>query len=244
MKLKSFIPLALLLTIGMVSITGCQKGDLIDNPNVAASTGTVPASLLLNHLTATWIRNPGYGSSANEMPFTFSTTAGQYVLSNYSYYRGTNSYNYGSTTDSYDILKYAIALQAQSTQQQGNQTNKYYALGQFFKAYAGIWLTQRVGDIPFSQAGNPAILTPKYDTQHDVYKSALALLDNANSILAPIAAANPNAVLDAGDIFGLSNLQWQKLINTYTLRVLVSLSKRAGDNADLQVPQKFAHHRK
>jgi len=238
MKLKSFIPLALLLTIGMVSITGCQKGDLIDNPNVAASTGTVPASLLLNHLTATLIRTSG--GSSNELPFLPAANASQYVLSNYSYYRGTNSYNYGSTTDSYDILKYAIALQAQSTQQQGNQTNKYYALGQFFKAYAGIWLSQRVGDIPFSQAGDPKILTPKYDTQHDVYKSALALLDNANTLMAPIAAANPNAALDAGDIFGLSNLQWQKLINTYTLRVLISLSKRAGDNADLQIPQKFA----
>jgi hypothetical protein len=137
MKLKSFIPLALLLTIGMVSITGCQKGDLIDNPNVAASTGTVPASLLLNHLTAKLIRS-------DEQPFFVSTTAGQYVLSNYQYYRGNNNYNYGGTEDSYDILKYAIALEAQSTAQQGNQTNKYFALGQFFKAYAGIWLTQRV----------------------------------------------------------------------------------------------------
>jgi hypothetical protein len=87
MKLKSFIPLALLLTIGMVSITGCQKGDLIDNPNVAASTGTVPASLLLNHLTATLIRTSG--ASSNELPFLPAANASQYVLSNYSYYRGT-----------------------------------------------------------------------------------------------------------------------------------------------------------
>ncbi len=241
MKIKSFIPLALLLTIGMVSITGCQKGNLIDNPNVAAASGTVPASLLLNHITATLIRNTGFGGSSNEEPFLPSTNAGQYVLSNYQYYRGNNNYNFGSTNDSYDILKYANQLQAQSTAQQGNQTNKYYALGQFFKAYAGVWLTQRVGDIPFSQAGDPSVLAPKFDTQHDVYKSCLALLDNANAILGPLAAANPNGALDSGDVFGLSYLQWQKLINTYTLRVLISLSKRAGDNADLQIPQKFAN---
>ncbi|HEY4325583.1 MAG TPA: SusD/RagB family nutrient-binding outer membrane lipoprotein [Mucilaginibacter sp.] len=240
MKIKSFIPLALLLTIAMVSITGCQKGNLIDNPNVAASTGTVPASLLLNHLTANLVRNNGYGSTSNEMPFTFSTTAGQYLLSNYQYYRGNNNYNLGSTSDSYDILKYALALETQSTQQQGNQTNKYYALAQFFKAYAGIWLTQRVGDIPFSQAGNSTITTPKYDSQHDVYQNCLALLDKANTILAPLVAANSGAKLDAGDIFGLTYLQWQKLINSYTLRVLISLSKRATDNADLSIPQKFA----
>jgi len=243
MKIKSFIPLALLFTIGMVSITGCQKGDLIDNPNVAGASGTVPASLLLNHLTSTLIGSTAAPYTISyEQPFQVSTNAAQYELSNYQYYRGNNNYNYGSTVDDYNVLKYAIALESQSTQQLGNQTNKYYALGQFFKAYSGIWLTQRVGDIPFSQAGNPTILTPKFDTQHDVYKACLALLNNANSLLAPLTAANPGAKLDAGDIFGLTYLQWQKVINTYTLRVLISLSKRVGDPtaADLNITSTFA----
>jgi hypothetical protein len=232
MKIRSFIPLALLISIGMVAITGCQKGDLIDNPNVAGATGTIPSSLILNHLTAKLIRS-------DEQPFSQSSKNEQFALSNYAYYWGNNSYAFSNTEDSYDILKYAIALQTQSTQQLGNTTNKYYAVSQFFKAYAGIWLTQRVGDIPFSQAGNAAILQPKYDTQHDVYKSALAMLDNANTILAPLVAANPNGAFDSGDIFGLTYLQWQKLINTYRLRVLISLSKRATDNADLNIPQQF-----
>jgi len=231
MKLRSYIPLALLLTIAMATITGCQKGDLIDNPNVAASTGTIPSTLLLNHITAKLIRG-------DEQPFSNSTKNEQYVLSNYAYYWGNNSYGFSNTEDTYDILKYALALQ---NQQGTNTTNKYYALSQFFKAYAGIWLSQRVGDIPFSQAGNSSILTPTYDKQHDVYKSALAMLNNANAILAPLAAATPNVKLDAsGDIFGLTYLQWQKVVNTYTIRVLISLSKRASDAADLQIPQTFA----
>ncbi|MFI5136312.1 MAG: SusD/RagB family nutrient-binding outer membrane lipoprotein [Sphingobacteriales bacterium] len=229
MKIKSFIPFALLLTIGMVSITGCQKGNLIDNPNAASSTGVVPATLILNHLTAKLIRN-------DEQPFSTGSKSAQDVLSTYVYYFGNNNYNFGNTEDSYDILKYAIALQAQA----GGTTNKYYALSQFFKAYAGIWLSERVGDIPFSQAGNVSVLTPKYDTQHDVYKSALAMLSTANSTLAPFATATPNVKLDAGDIYGLTYLQWQKVINTYTLRVLISLSKRATDNADLNIPSTFA----
>lgn len=235
MKIKLFIPFILLIT-GMVSVTSCQKGDLINNPNVAGAGSIVPVSLLLNELTATLIRS-------NEQPWAASAVAEQYVISNYSYYRGTNNYNFGNTSDSYDILKYALKLQQQSISQQGNQTNKFYALGQFFKAYSGIWLTQRVGDIPFSQAGNPSILTPKYDTQHDVYKSCLALLDNANSLLGNLISANPSLAgqtLDTGDIFGMTYLQWQKLINTYRLRVLISLSKRAADNTDLQITQQFA----
>ena len=220
----------------MVSITGCQKGDLIDNPNIASSTATVPASLVLNHLTATMIRSA-------ELPWGDAYKTDQYFVANYSYYRGTNFYTFNNTTDSYDILKYAIKLEEESTAQQGNQTNKYFALAQFFKAYSAIWLTQRVGDIPFSQAGSLAILQPKYDTQHDVYKNSLALLDKANSVLGTLNAVSSvsSAVLDAsGDIFGLTSLQWQKLINTYRLRVLISLSKRAADNADLNIPAQFA----
>jgi hypothetical protein len=236
MKIKSIIPFALLLSIGMVSITGCQKGDLIDNPNVAGASSIVPPTLLLNALTANLIRSA-------EQPFAQSQVAAQFDVANYSYYRGSNSYNFGNTSDSYDILKYALKLQQQTTAQLGNQTNKYYALGQFFKAYAGIWLSQRVGDIPFSAAGDVSNLTPKYDTQHDVYKSALALLDNANTLLGALITANPSLssqVLDAGDIYGYTYLQWQKLINTYRLRILISLSKRVSDNADLSIPTQFA----
>lgn len=236
MKIKSYIPLFLLLTIGMVSITGCQKGDLVDNPNVAGPNSILPLPLLVNHLTANLIRT-------SELPWGTCTVAEQYVVANYSYYRGSNNYNFGSSTDSYDILKYALSLEQQSIKQQNGQNNKYYALSQFFKAYAGIWLTQRVGDIPFSQAGSSTILTPKYDTQHDIYKSALTMLDNANTILGKLITATPalaNTTIDTGDIFGLTYLQWQKLINTYRLRVLISLSKRAVDNADLQVIQQFA----
>lgn len=237
MKIKSLIPFALLLSMGMVTITGCQKGDLINNPNVAGSTSIVPLSLLLNHITATLIRS-------DEQPWGYSQDANQYVIANYSYYRGTNTYNFGNTSDSYDILKYTLKMEQQASSQLGNQTNKYYAIGEFFKAYSGIWLSQRVGDIPFSQAGNPAVLTPKYDTQHDVYKSALTQLDNANNLLATLVTANPalaNTIFDAsGDIYGLTYVQWQKVINTYRLRVLMSLSKRATDNADLQIPQTFA----
>jgi hypothetical protein len=236
MKIKSLIPFVLLLTAGMVTITGCQKGDLIDNPNVAGSNSIVPVSLLLNGVTATLIRTA-------EQPWGTAADAEQYVVANYSYYRGVNNYNFGNTTDSYDILKYALKLQQQSISQLGNQTNKYYALGQFFKAYSGIWLSQRVGDIPFSQAGSATNLTPKYDTQHDVYQSALSLLDNANTLIANLITTTPtlaNTKLDSGDIFGFTYLQWQKLINTYRLRVLISLSKRAVDNADLQIPQQFA----
>ncbi|MBB6107538.1 SusD/RagB family nutrient-binding outer membrane lipoprotein [Mucilaginibacter lappiensis] len=244
MKIRSIIATALVLLTGLVSFTGCQKGDLVNNPNVANAGSLTPLPLLLNHLTATLIKS-------SEFPFADANKYDQYDIANYAYYRGTNNYSTGftNTIDSYDIFKYALALQKQSITQLNSKTNVYYAIGQFFEAYAGIWLTQRVGDIPFSSVnGSTTNLTPKYDTQHDVYKECLLLLDSANNTINslysspnPTYKLTPSALLSStGDIFGLTNQQWQKVINTYRLRVLISLSKRAADNADLSVIPQFA----
>ena len=241
--LKLFAIVAIIGTIA----TGCQKGDLLSNPNAAGSNGTVPVSLILNHLTYSMYVGggvlAGQSGSVNETPWDLPFIWGQYFVSNYQYYRGNNFYNWSSSATAYELLKYTIQLEQQNAKQYGAtaSTDKYAALAKFFRAYSFVWLAQRVGDIPMSQAGDPNNLTPKYDTQHDVYKNALALLDTANSILgATISSANANTVLDAGDIFGLTNLQWQKLINSYKIRVLISLSKRATDNADLNIPTQFA----
>jgi hypothetical protein len=235
-----------MLMLALAVVSGCQKGDLLSNPNAASESSTVPVSLILNHLT--YSIYPGGGvvdgrpGAVNEIPWDQEFIWSQYFVSNYQYYRGNNYYNWSYSATFYDMLKYTIKLEQQAQKQFGNTTNKYFALAKFFRAYSFIWLTQRVGDIPMSQAGDPNILTPQYDSQHDVYKRCLSLLDSANSLLASnFSAATANNILDAsGDIYGLTNLQWQKLINTYKLRVLISLSKRAADNADLNIPGQFA----
>ena len=53
-----------------------------------------------------------------------------------------------------------------------------------------------------TQAGSSTILTPSYDSQHDVYQHCLALLDTANSDLAAIQATEGSNTV-AGDIYGL-----------------------------------------
>ncbi|WPV01216.1 SusD/RagB family nutrient-binding outer membrane lipoprotein [Mucilaginibacter sp. cycad4] len=214
-----------------MSITGCQKGNLNSNPNAINANSVIPVSLIVNHLTAILIRS-------EEMPFGDVNKSNQFQVSNYAKYWGTNEDTWSYSAHSYEILKYAIQLEVQAKAQLGNTTNKYYAMSKFFRAYSAIWLAQRVGDIPMTQAGDINFLTPAFDTQHDVYKNSLKLLDDANTILA--TAGSPTTVFDSGDIFGLTNLQWQKVINSYRLRILISLSKRADDNADLNVKQQFA----
>jgi len=230
MKAFKIITAAVVLTM---SITSCQKGNLNLNPNAVNANSAIPVSLIVNHLTAILVRS-------DEMPFGGDVYKNnQFQVSNYAKYWGTNEDSWSYSAHSYEILKYAVQLEFQAKTQFGNTTNKYFAISKFFRAYSAVWLAQRVGDIPMTQAGDIAnYVTPAFDTQHDVYKNSLKLLDDANAILA--ALGSPGTVLDGGDIFALTNLQWQKVINTYRLRVLISLSKRADDNADLNIKSQFA----
>ena len=237
--------LAFLMILG---ITGCQKGDLLDNPNVASTNSTVPPSLILNRITNEIYNGggvlDGVAGSQNEGPWNQIMRWNQFFVSNYAYYWGPNFYTWSNTATMGSVLKYVELLEGQAQKQYaGSTSNVYNALCKFFRAYLFIWYSERVGDIPMSQAGNTSILQPKYDSQHDVYKNCLALLDTANTMMSSLVTPTTTGTLvDAtGDIYGLTYLQWQKVINTYKLRVLISLSKRATDNADLNIPSQFAN---
>ena len=241
MKIKSFISVCLIILATAVTNTSCKKDGLENNPNIASSVSTIPVSLILNNITSNMIKNANPVSNSEEA-WSNVQRLNQYYVANYSYYWGTNFYNWSNSDHQYEMLKNAVKLEEQAQKQFGNNTNVYFAVSKFIRAYSSIWLAQRVGDIPMTEAGDPTNLIPKYDTQKDVYKNSLKLLDDANAIFSSkISPVNSNVKLDAaGDIFGLTNLQWQKLINTYKLRLLISLSKRAVDNTDLNIPAQFA----
>lgn len=136
-------------------------------------------------------------------------------------------------------------MDAQATKTLGTTTSAYAALAKFFRAYVFVWQAQRVGDTPASLAGQGLTdLTPTYDSQKAVFARSLSLLDLANTMLASLAGSTalPATVTTiSGDIYYGNDLtKWRKAINTYKLRVLISLSKRAVDNADLNIPQQFA----
>jgi hypothetical protein len=100
-------------------------------------------------------------------------------------------------------------------------------------------MTQRVGDLPLEHAllglENPA---PVYDSQKDIYISVLNWLDTANDELAELIAAGDKTL--QGDIYLNNDLKaWQKTVNTFKVRVLISLSKKDNDS-DLRVKERFA----
>ena len=80
-----------------------------------------------------------------------------------------------------------------------------------------------------------ANLTPKYDTQKAVMLQCLTWLESANSDMTQLVA-NPSSggtglgATLGGDIFYSNNLaEWQKVVNTFRLRLLLELTKQVAD---------------
>lgn len=220
--MKKLFTIATLLLV----FTGCQKFDELEqNPNVPAA---VPASLVLRGILVdlyegSWNKDQRYN---------------QYYTINYNYY-GNNEYDWTATNFKYTTLKNVGKMEEEAKKQTGKDLNPYSALGKFFKAYYFVWMTQRVGDLPLTEAlqgtGN---ITPKYNTQKEIYVQALKWLDEANADLTSLASAGDNTL--QGDIYLNNDLRkWQKVVNMFKLRVLISLSKRA-DDAELAVKPRFA----
>ncbi|MEQ9288531.1 MAG: SusD/RagB family nutrient-binding outer membrane lipoprotein [Cyclobacteriaceae bacterium] len=106
------------------------------------------------------------------------------------------------------------------------QTNTL-AIARILWAYYALQVTDLYGGMPFSEAGMGAlgIPRPKYDTQEEVYTSALAMLKEAvDNIIVDYtdkktAAGNAYADYGSGDIFLANDMaEWKKFGNTVRLR--------------------------
>lgn len=245
--MKKYINRSLLLLLSLWGLGACKPFDSLEpNPNVASESASVPPSLLLGRITYDMYAGPGNADGlpgrVYEGPWDQVMRWNQYIVSNNLYYGGKNAYDWSVTASPYGMLKNINKMDELAQKAQGTK-NGYSALAKFFRAYVFVWMAQRVGDAPVSQAGQGLDnLTPTYDTQKRAYQQALQLLEDANTDLTTLIAANSTGAYNVdGDILGGNSLsKWQKVVNTYKLRVLISLSKRADDNTDLGIQQMFA----
>ena len=80
--------------------------------------------------------------------------------------------NYGS-------LRNILAMEKEVERLGTDEARQFLPIAKFFRAFFYIRMTERLGDIPMSEAvkGEEGNFTPKYDTQKDVYTNCLKLLD-------------------------------------------------------------------
>ena len=225
MKLK--YSLLIMPLIGCLLLSGCKKGfeDLSKNPNKPTS---VPPSLIL-----TGILNDIY-----QPPYSSNERWNQYYIINYDYY-GNNRYDFGSGTNYNSTLRNVGKMEEEARNAGLPAVNVYSALAKFFRAYLFTRMSLQMGDIPMTEALQAsAELTPVYDPQKKVFQQAFLWLDSANTDLSAFVSKKDNSL--QGDIyFGNDIAKWQKAVNTYRLRLLINLSRKA-DDADLNVKQQFA----
>jgi len=226
MKKFKIYPIFILLLI--LSLASCNKSfeELKQNTNLPNS---VPTSLLLN----------GALYDLHDEPFGDAERWSQYFLINYDYY-GNNRYDFGSGKNYYTTLKNVVKMQEEAINLGLPKINVYDAMAKFLKAYYFTKMSLEMGDIPMTEALEGVNnLTPKYDSQKAVFQQAFVWLDSCNVELTDLQNRTDGGTLQ-GDIYYGNNLsKWQKLVNTFRLRLLIQLSKKT-DDADLKVKTQAA----
>lgn len=208
-------------------LSGCEKNydELYQNPNKpSASTPALNLTGVLKDMLV--------------QPAGMEERWSQYFLINYDYY-GNNRYDFGAAPTSYATLTNVLKMEEEEKKLGFADQNPYSALGKFFRAYFFVDMSLKMGDMPMKDALKGLTdMTPAYDTQKDIFLQAFTWLEEANGDLTALIAKNDKTL--AGDIYLGNNLAaWQKVVNTYRLRLLIHLSLKAND-ADLKVKQQFA----
>jgi Starch-binding associating with outer membrane len=207
----------------VISGVSCKKMSYFQvNPN---QPSVAPPSLELTNIEENMFSliSPSASLAERQLAYTQSADINQY----YGWLQG--SMNYAS-------ISQVVKMQQEAARM---KEPNYIYLGKFFIDYYIIQMTMTFGDIPYSQmmqsmSGNfdSSAVHPVYDSQRDIYLGVLNDLEIANDSLSALEPIQ-------GDIIYNGNiLQWKQLINSFTLRVLMSLSKHASDTG-LNIIQRF-----
>ncbi len=221
---------ASIFAISTLTLSSCEKSfeELEKDPNRPVN---VPAALVLQGVESDMFNNTG-------RPFSAEMRWNQFYCSNYNYY-ATNEYTWTETPNYYNTLKNVVKMEEEAKLAGAADVNGYSALGKFFHAFFFEQMTKRVGDLPMNEALlGITNVAPKYDSQKAIYVQILKWLDESNDNMAALIAKGQTSI--SGDFYyGGDVRKWQKAINTFKLRVLLTLSKKETD-ADLNVKARFA----
>jgi Starch-binding associating with outer membrane len=236
----------LLIVAGAWFMISCNKqiSEKQVDPNNPTS---VPPNLILGTVltdmsgTGTAGRLSGTGSGEGVNSWDGAHRWNQYHCSNYDYY-DNNIYSWtNGSFDPYLVLKNVVQMENEATSRGAAPLNAFEAIGRFIRAYYYYNLTSMFGDVPQTDAlQGVKNSSPSYTPQEQVFAYVLNQLDSANNDMASLIAGNDNSLSPAQDLYFAGSLaSWQKVVNSFKLRVLVSLSIKSGDAA-LNVPAQFA----
>ena len=207
MTMKRFI-YGLTLATGMVLATSCadKLDELLENPNAVNATTASP-DFLLNSIQLNY-QSLWYGVSDRGARLTRQINQGS-ALYEAAYSAGATN---GTWSNAYaNILadiNFLLPLAEKSNLQ------RHLGIAKTIKAMVLMDLVDTYGNVPYSEAIDPANFSPKVDDGATIYAAALKLLDEASAhFTATTSGGTPN------DYFYARNYtRWNKLVNTMKLK--------------------------
>ncbi len=201
--------------------SSCRKSyfDLSDNPN---QVRTASLSSLLSTVThKTGINN-----------YTVGSTTSVYVqyIANPSASAASDTYQVLDLTGTWDALYFAMAdINDMKKLAIAQESSEYRGVADVLYSYHLSLVADLWGDAPYSDAFNPNKLTVQYDSQQDLYKTSVTLMDSAIIELvkttATIKLSTTNDLIHGGD-----RTKWLKTAYALKARLLNKVSKTSTYN--------------
>jgi len=205
--MKRFI-YGLTLAAGMVLATSCadKLDELLENPNAVNATTASP-DFLLNSIQLNY-QSLWYGVSDRGARLTRQINQGS-ALYEAAYAAGATN---GTWSNAYANILADIDFLVPLAEKSNLQ--RHLGIAKTIKAMVLMDLVDTYGNVPYSEAIDPANFNPKVDDGATVYTAALKLLDEASAhFTATTSGGTPN------DYFYARNYtRWNKLVNTLKLK--------------------------
>jgi len=228
-KFIYYIPVLLGLLLG-----ACSKNYFnINNTNPNQVTNLPPKTLMAGVLNQT------ASIVTTDFPFLgcyqgyWTITQGFSDITDYANYNYSTNFGQNIWTDLYgnlgNITYIETAASADST------LVLFGAMAKIMKALHYQMLVDVYNDIPYTQASNPLILYPKYDSAQSIYADIVRKIDTAIGMInaaSPLTAVQPDVTNDI--MFGGNMLLWKQFANTLKLRILLHQSQMTGQQSYIQ----------
>jgi hypothetical protein len=232
MKMKKLIITTLILSMVLYSCNWDDFGNLNVNPN--ASTTPKTSALLTNAMlsaggtiTATtgalysqMLANKQYTSEDNYLTISFSQ----------------DGWFNGPLADLDKIIRLNSDEATKNVVVIDGSNANQIAIAKIMQSYYYLWMTNRWGDLPYSEAlkGADGLLKPVFDTQEAIYNGCLQSLKDAVAMM-------DNGAAIKGDVLLSGNMtRWRKFANTIRLVAALRLSKVDAVKAKAEFASAFA----
>lgn len=208
--MKRFI-YGLTVATSLVFATSCDEklDELLENPN-AVNAQTASPDFLLNRIQLDY-KDLWYGVSDRGARLTRQINQGSSLYINA--YRAVDTN--GTWSNGYANLLADIKFLEPLAEASNFQ--RHLGIAKTIKAMVLFDLVDTYGDVPYSEAIDPANFNPKTDAGKSVYDAAFALLNEAGGHFTATSAGTPNDYY-----YNRNYTRWIKLVNTLKLRYFLN----------------------